>query len=139
MKKIDIWRNWIGLVIISVNLPTKPSFADEPDSKKNKLDFEIKLETIQKGYDGKSCWVHPRAGVIPEKKPIVVLTMMKAIMSGSDVFLPIADMRTDDLGKTWSKPHEHTESFGRLKEPNNVECGVCDWQSVKPFVTRIMQ
>ncbi|MFV2066881.1 MAG: hypothetical protein ACC645_07840 [Pirellulales bacterium] len=35
---------------------------------------DIQLDTISSGYDGKTCWVHSRAGTIPGERPIVVLT-----------------------------------------------------------------
>ena len=82
--------------------------------------FEIQLDTISSGFDKKSCWVHPRAGVIPGKTPIVVLTMQKAMISGSDVFQALNEMRTDDLGKTWSGPTEHSATLGRRDEPDGV-------------------
>jgi hypothetical protein len=31
----------------------------------------------------------------------VVLTMQKLLLTGSDVFFALNEMRTDDLGKTW--------------------------------------
>ena len=49
--------------------------------------FDIKLDTVSTGFDKKSCWVHPRAGVIPGNPQKVVLTMQKAMLVGSDVFL----------------------------------------------------
>src|SRR6185436_14125042 len=48
--------------------------------------YRIQLDTIHRGYDGKTCWVHPRAGTIPGERPIVVLTMQKLLLTGSDVF-----------------------------------------------------
>src|SRR5260221_13197673 len=74
--------------------------------------FDIKLDTISSGFDKKSCWVHPRAGAIPGEVPIVVLTMQKALLNGSDVFYALNEMRTDDLGKTWSAPREHSTTLG---------------------------
>ncbi len=82
--------------------------------------FDIKLDIISSGFDKKSCWVHPRAGVIPGKSPIVVLTMQKAAIKGSDIFGPLNEMRTDDLGKTWSRPTEHASTLGRRDEPEGV-------------------
>jgi hypothetical protein len=90
-------------------------------------DFEITLETVRRGYDGKTFWVHPRAGLIPGHKPAIVMTMMRAAVTGSDVFSPIADLRSDDLGRTWSEPREHKDNLGRRSEPGGVECGVCDF------------
>jgi predicted RNA polymerase sigma factor len=49
----------------------------------------VQLETISRGYDGQTCWVHPRAGAIPGDAPIVVLTMQKLLLTGSDVFFAL--------------------------------------------------
>ena len=90
----------ISLLIVLTAL-VAPAFAAQP------LGFKIQLDVLSKGYDGKTCWVHPRAGTIPGDKPIVVLTMQKLLLTGSDVFFALNEMRTDDLGKTWSGPTEH--------------------------------
>ncbi len=84
------------------------------------VDFDIRLDSISSGFDKKSCWVHPRAGAIPGKTPIVVLTMQKAAIVGSDIFGPLQEMRTDDLGATWTPPLEHAETLGRRDEPDGV-------------------
>jgi len=59
-------------------------------------------------YDGKRCWCHPRAGIVPgagkNGNPRVVMTMNTLHVSGSDVFKAMHVLQTDDLGKTWSKP-----------------------------------
>jgi len=77
--------------------------------------FTIKLETVRSGFDGKTCWVHARAGAIPGNPPIVALTMQKLLLSGSDIFYGLNEMRTDDLGKTWSGPVEQESLTRRLE------------------------
>ncbi|MFA6544288.1 MAG: sialidase family protein [Limisphaerales bacterium] len=89
--------------------------------------FRIQLDTISRGYDGKTCWVHPRAGAIPGAVPSVVLTMQKLMLTGSDVFFALNEMRTDDLGKTWRGPTEHGETLGRRTEPGGVIVAACDF------------
>ncbi len=89
--------------------------------------FDIKLDTISSDFDKKSCWVHPRAGAMPGPTPIIVLTLNKAALKGSDIFAPINDMRSDDLGKTWSKPVEHTATLGHRNEINGIVAGACDF------------
>ncbi len=89
--------------------------------------FDLKLDTVSDGFDKKSCWVHPRAGIIPGNPPSVVLTMQKAMLVGSDIFYALNEMRTDDLGKTWSGPIEHTETLGRRNEPNGVIVAASDF------------
>lgn len=89
--------------------------------------FRQQLDTIRSGFDKKFCWVHPRAGVIPGATPSVVLTMQKLMLTGSDVFYALNDMRTDDLGKTWSGPTEHTDTLGRRDEGSGVEVAASDF------------
>lgn len=89
--------------------------------------FTIQLDTVSSGFDKKSCWVHPRAGAIPGNPPKVVLTMQKAMLVGSDIFYALNEMRTDDLGKTWSGPVEHTDTLGRRDEPDGVIVAASDF------------
>lgn len=93
-------------------------------------DYTIKLDTISSGFDGQTCWVAPRAGIVPGKNsdssPSVVLTLQKLWLKGSDVFFAVNDVRSDDLGKTWSRPLEHA-TLDRRKEPNGVEIIVGDF------------
>ncbi len=89
--------------------------------------YHIQLDMLSRGYDGKTCWVHPRAGTIPGPAPSVVLTMQKLLLTGSDVFFALNEMRTDDLGKTWRGPTEHAETLGRRNEPDGVIVATCDF------------
>lgn len=98
-----------------------PSPAQEPPG------YRIQVDTLTKGYDGKTCWVHPRAGAIPGPMPSVVLTMQKLLLTGSDVFFALNEMRTDDLGKSWRGPREHGETLGRRPEPGGVIVATCDF------------
>jgi len=89
------------------------------------VNYRIKLETIHSGFDRKTCWVHARAGAIPGQPPIVVLTMQKLLLSGSDVFYALHEMRTDDLGRTWSGPVAHP-TLARRRQ-GDIEVGICDF------------
>lgn len=93
------------------------------------VDYTIQLDVIREGYDGVHCWVHPRAGIVPRPgaAPAVVLTMQTLWLRGSDVFGPLNEMRTDDLGRTWSGPVEHAATLGHRSEPNDVTVGACDF------------
>jgi hypothetical protein len=55
------------------------------------------------------------------------MTMQKAMLVGSDVFYALNEMRTDDFGKSWSGPVEHTDTLGRRSEANGVEVCVSDF------------
>ena len=113
-----IAKTWILALFLLAPPPGLP--AAEPG-------YRIQLDVISRGYDGKTCWVHPRAGTIPGKDPIVVLTMQKLLLTGSDVFFALNEMRTDDLGKTWTGPIEHGRTLGRREEPDGVVVATCDF------------
>ncbi|MBN2309278.1 MAG: exo-alpha-sialidase [Candidatus Hydrogenedentes bacterium] len=104
-----------------------PRHAAAQDASPPPKDYTIQLDVIASGFDGETCWVHPRAGTIPGDPPIVVLTMQKLLLSGSDVFYALNEMRTDDLGKTWVGPVEHAETLGRHAEPGGIEAVICDF------------
>jgi len=89
--------------------------------------FSIQLETISKGYDGLTCWVHPRAGMIPGEKPAVVLTLQKLLLTGSDVFYALNDMRSNDMGRSWQGPTEHVKTLGRRNESAEIIIATCDF------------
>ena len=91
------------------------------------VDYAIQLDTISRGFDQKSCWVHPRAGAIPGPVPVVVVTLQKAMLVGSDVFYALNEMRSDDLGNTWSPALEHSDTLGRRNEPDGVVVAASDF------------
>ena len=83
------------------------SAAVAPGAPPRAVDYTIQLDVIREGYDGVHCWVHPRAGIVPNSNggaPSIVLTLQQLWLKGSDVFGPLHEMRTDDLGRTWSGP-----------------------------------
>lgn len=84
--------------------------ADEPL-------YDIDLTVARQGFDKQMCWVHARAGAIPASvsgtgQPLVVMTLQKLMLSGSDIFYALNEMRSADGGKTWSEPLEHS-TFAR--------------------------
>jgi cyanophycinase len=91
--------------------------------------FRIQLDTITQGYDGQYCWAQARAGAIPRagQPPLVVVTANPLLLTGSDVYYALNEFRTEDLGKTWSGPKEHTDTLGRRDEPEGVVSAVCDF------------
>lgn len=90
-------------------------------------DYTIQLDRVRSGYDGTMCWVHARAGAIPGPTPSIVLTMQKLLLTGSDVFYALNEMRTDDLGRTWRGPTEHTETLGRRDESDGFVVAASDF------------
>ena len=57
---------------------------------------------------------------------MVIMTMQKLMLSGSDVFYALNEMRTEDEGATWSDPRRH-ESFARQQKGTNIEMTVGDY------------
>ncbi|HCE45814.1 MAG TPA: sialidase [Lentisphaeria bacterium] len=90
-------------------------------------DYRIQLDAVHSGYDRKTCWVHPRAGTIPGENPIVVMTMQKLKLTGSDLFFELNEMRTDDMGRTWSGPVPHSQMLGRRRESGGIEVAINDF------------
>ena len=98
--------------------------------------YDIDLTVARQGFDDKDmCWVHARAGAVPAAvagsgQPLVVMTLQKLMLSGSDIFYALNEMRSDDGGKTWTEPVEHS-TFAR--EPfsfdgrDDLEMTVCDF------------
>ncbi len=94
--------------------------------------YRILHEWASRGYDGETCWVQCRAGAIPpggagnNRLPVVVMTMQKLLLSGSDIFYELNDMRTDDLAASWSGPVPHPDTLGRRPESDGTESVICD-------------
>jgi hypothetical protein len=89
-------------------------------------DFTIERTSPTKLFDGQYSWCHPRAGAIPGDKPVVVMTLQRIQLSGSDVFDGLRMMRSDDLGRTWSGPTE-IPGFERQPHGDGLEIAVCDF------------
>lgn len=89
--------------------------------------FDIRLDVLSQGFDGKTCWVQARAGAMPgQGANAVVLTMQPLRLTGSDVFHELNELRSDDGGRTWTGPTPHPETLGRRDLGDGVEVGVCD-------------
>lgn len=103
--------------------------ADDPKP----IDYQIEVTNARSGYDGKTCWVHARAGTIPPRAPgnpsdlpAVVLTSQKLAIDRSDVFSGLQEFRTDDLGKTWTGPREQP-TLDRARPKPGIEIAPCDF------------
>jgi hypothetical protein len=57
--------------------------------------------------------------------------MNPLLLTGSDVYFAINEMRTDDLGKTWQGPFEHKDTLGRRSAGSDgdttIESGLADF------------
>jgi hypothetical protein len=98
------------------------------------LDYQIDLCAASRGYDRQTCWTQARAGALPPaapgENPIIVLTMQKLRLYGSDNYEAIHSLHSTDLGQSWSTPVAQ-EAFRReqLKGDDGeaVERTVCDF------------
>lgn len=111
----------VAALFLAIVTTTTLASAAEP------ADYDLKLETVTRGYDGKTCWVHARAGAIPSDPPTVVVTMQKLLLTGSDVFYALNHVSTSNLGQAWTKPIEHAETLGRREESDGVIVAACDF------------
>jgi hypothetical protein len=119
-----------ALSLAASSLVTVAFAADRAPVEQGVVNYKLVLDTISRGYDGNYCWVHPRAGIVPRgenRSPAVVLTMQKLWLKGSDVFFALTEMRSNDLGRGWMGPYEHTETLGRRDEPNGVIVAASDF------------
>ncbi len=128
MRKM--WSNAMGVVIalwIGNSIGNSDVVADEPVPQGIALDFTVKLETVMKHDDEKFLWFHPRVAAIPSAKrafPTVVMTIQKHLRV-ADYYSGLNVMRTDDLGKTWTKPDPRAE-LDWVRESDGANVAVCD-------------
>ena len=90
------------------------------------MTYDIQLDKIQSGFDGKYFWGQARGGVIPGEPPRGIVTTQRALRSGSDIYYAIAEFRSDDGGRTWDGPIEHTDTLGRRSEPGGWDVAISD-------------
>jgi len=97
----------------------------------NELEYRIQLDTALQEFDGKSCWFHPRGGIIPatgaeNDAPVVLLTMQKWFVDVSDYFSGLSYIQSRDFGETWSEP-KTPEALAWRQEDEKTTVGVCDF------------
>ena len=106
---------------------SRSATSEEKATRTELLDFEMRIETILKHDDGKFLWFHPRASTVPGREagesPSVIITLQKHLRT-SDHYSGSSVMRTDDLGKTWTKPDPRPE-LDWIHE-NGVDIAVAD-------------
>lgn len=94
--------------------------------------YQLQHEWARRGFDGKFCWVHARAGTIPAghwtptSGPVAVMTMQPLKLSGSDLFSGLSDMWSEDRGKTWTPLRDCSDRLGRRPAAHGLEEVICD-------------
>ncbi len=120
-------KKFIPVCIVLVLLTAGRQFAVAAEETQS-LTYDVDLRTVTEGFDGKTCWVQARTGAIPQSGAFpatIVLTMQKLLLSGSDVFYALNEMRTTD-GEQWIGPVEHS-TLGRRRLSETKEIAVCDF------------
>lgn len=115
-------------LLLTLGLSVVPASADDQPP------YRIQLDTVTKGYDpatpynAEYCWTQPRAAAIPRagQDPIVLITMQRLKLSGSDLYYAIHEMRSTDLGQTWAGPTDLSPALGRTEEPGGIEACPAD-------------
>lgn len=96
-----------GISCFALAVPRGNLLAQEKNESRSDS-YALTRHVPTKFYDGKTCWCHPRAGIVPgmgkDGRPRVVMTMNTLDVAGSDVFKAVYSFHTDDLGKKWTKP-----------------------------------
>ncbi|MBI3985526.1 MAG: exo-alpha-sialidase [Lentisphaerae bacterium] len=69
------------------------------------LAYRTRLDILSEGYDRKTDWFQPRVAIIPPATAVLLMT--RAQLWGSDIFTAVQEMRSDDLGRTWSAARPH--------------------------------
>lgn len=94
------------------------------------LPFTVNAEAVFQQLSPDFCWFHPRVAALPgygrAGEPAVIMTIQKHLKA-DDHYSGLYVLRTNDLGKSWSRPTEVPELAWR-KEPGNdkVDLSVAD-------------
>jgi hypothetical protein len=110
---------WLAMTLLLQGQEVEPNVGVARKNAQSELSFSLETTAAHRGFDGETCWVHARAGAIPAGQlgnpssgPLVVMTLQRLLLSGSDVFYGISETRSADLGQSWS-PIEGHDSFAR--------------------------
>lgn len=92
------------------------------------LKFDVEPQVVHQELNPGFCWFHPRVAAIPGfgqgNHPAVIMTIQKHL-AADDHYSGLWYLRSNDLGKTWTKPIEIPElAWG--SEPDNVTISVAD-------------
>lgn len=125
-----------------------PLFIPRPESTKLPGvtgEYRIQLDTVVKEYDGRTCWTQARGAAIPRpgQTPELLLTMQRLLLTGSDIYLPVNEIFSEDLGQSWSAPRERADALGRRPDPGSGEVAIGDlcpkWHAASGKVLAIGQ
>ena len=105
LERRDLLKSSLCGGVPYLTVPMLPSALAQLDGedRNRALSYMLSRQMPTRFYDGKRCWCHPRAGVVPEVgksgAPRVVMMMNMQSVSGSDVFKAVYGLHTDNFGK----------------------------------------
>jgi hypothetical protein len=92
------------------------------------LPYTVKPEVVIQELHSDFCWFHPRVAPLPgygkDGNPAVIMTIQKHL-GASDHYSGLYYLRTNDLGKTWTKPTEIPE-LAWQKGEHDETIAACD-------------
>ena len=91
------------------------------------VSYQIQLDTLWSDNNDSMCWFQPRAGVIPGRRPKIVMTVQRFIIGHSDVYEPLVYATSIDNGRSWSAPDDKEDAFYYQKAAGGVYVGQCDF------------
>lgn len=119
-------RNFVAIVIVCSAMVSGNALCADDET----AQFAVERSVMTKGYDGKKCWVHARAGIIPaaddQSSPTIVVTTQPLMITGSDVFYALNSSFSPDFGESWS-PLVPQEAFRRRHIDDRHEETICDF------------
>ncbi|WP_092170375.1 sialidase [Cyclobacterium xiamenense] len=107
-----------GVSLCTLELPSV--MASDKVEKEIIPDYRLDLQVPTRLFDGKQCWVHPRAGLIPHRGE-VIMTLSTLDLEGSDVFKGMYRMKSPDRGATWTQPERSPGLAPRMETIDGVE------------------
>ena len=84
---------------------------------------EISLQQIKTGFTGEFCYVHARAGMMPDGT--AVITAQPLYLKGMDVFYGLEMLKSSDGGRSWSD-FQKSVTMTRQKYDAEREYVICD-------------
>lgn len=104
----------------------------QPVSVPAAANYDIKLDTIVKFWDGAFDWAQVWAGSIPgagkDGQPLVLVSAQRENNKSSDYYYGVNTFRSADLGVTWSAAEPHPELEPRENADGTI-LGLCDFVS----------
>lgn len=116
------WRcGWLFVALLAASTTVRGA---EPKV----LPFEVQADVALRELSPAFCWFHPRVAALPgfgkDGAPAVIMTIQQHL-SADDHYSGMYFLRTNDLGKTWTKPIAIPE-LAWQKGENNETIAVCD-------------